>query len=131
MFIISSILYLLFYRFYIYYFINFILFYFVFFLPLVALLVLGVTSLNYPVADSTPVPSRSRTPIPGPRRDRGGGGGGDGVGGSVRVHSQRIFTINDEEIEQLVKARPNKGTSKVTDKNYCMYSVSAGHGRGT
>ncbi|CAM9384876.1 unnamed protein product [Ascophyllum nodosum] len=63
-------------------------------------------------ADSTPVPSRSRTPIPGPRRDRGGGGGGDGVGGSVRVHSQRIFTINDEEIEQLVKARPNKGTSK-------------------
>ncbi len=55
-------------------------------------------------------PSRSRTPA-SESRGLGGGGGGSG-GGSIRVHAQRIFTVSDDEVEDLLKTKV-KGASKV------------------
>lgn len=43
-------------------------------------------------------PSRTRTPT--------------GMGGGVRMHAQRIFTVSDEEVEDLLKVKV-KGASKV------------------
>lgn len=49
-------------------------------------------------------PSRSQTPASESRAL--------GSGGSVRLHAQRIFTVSDEEVEEMLKTKV-KGASKV------------------
>lgn len=69
------------------------------------------TNANFVRSDYTP--SRSRAPAPESRAIGGGG--------SIRLHAQRIFTVSDEDVEEMLKAKV-KGASKVKRS----YSVAPG-----